>query len=63
MGTGKSRRVIQRSHVYDAYLEQKKQQHYQLYMSSVAATTQLLERRNTASGSHFNLQMVPLSQH
>ena len=46
-------------------LDQRKQQQWQLYIASMAATTLvvLLERGNTAPGMHFKLQMIPLSQH
>ena len=42
------------------HLDQRKQQQWQLYMASVAATTLvvLLVRENTASGMHFKLQMI-----
>jgi len=46
-------------------LDQRKQQQWQLYMASTAATTLVvwLERGNTASGMHFKLKMILLPQH
>jgi len=62
--TGKKCWVIQLAKSM-MHLEQKRQQHCRLCIPSVAATTPtvLLERGNAASGRHFSLQTVPLSQH